>query len=68
MIIARQNDNHLDAGLLDRKLANGDLLRVDAVGETALTVSRLIKPDHRRRRARLVGAVQDHQVLCTEIL
>jgi hypothetical protein len=45
LIIARQNDNQLDAGQPGRTLSNGDLLRVDAVGETGLTVSRLIRPD-----------------------
>jgi conjugative relaxase-like TrwC/TraI family protein len=45
MIIARENDNQLDAGQPGRTLSNGDLLRVDAVGENGLTVSRLIRPD-----------------------
>jgi conjugative relaxase-like TrwC/TraI family protein len=45
LIIARQNDNQLGAGLPGRPLSNGDLLRVDAIGETSLTVSRLIRPD-----------------------
>ena len=44
LILARQNDNQLDAGQPGRTLSNGDLLRVDAVGETDLTVSRLIRP------------------------
>jgi hypothetical protein len=44
LIIARQNDNRLDAGQPRRTLSNGDLLRVDAIGETGLTVSRLIRP------------------------
>ena len=43
LIVARQNDNHLDAGEPGRTLANGDLLRVEAIGETSLTVSRMIK-------------------------
>jgi AAA domain/TrwC relaxase len=45
VIIARENDNQLDAGQPGRTLSNGDLLRVDAVGENSLTVSRLIRPD-----------------------
>jgi conjugative relaxase-like TrwC/TraI family protein len=45
MIIARENDNKLDAGRPGRTLSNGDLLRVEAVGETGLVVSRLIRPD-----------------------
>jgi hypothetical protein len=44
MIIARENDNKLDAGQPGRALSNGDLLRVDTVGENGLTVSRLIRP------------------------
>jgi len=46
LVIARQNDNRLEAGEPGRMLANGDLLRVQAVGENDLTVSRLIRPDH----------------------
>ncbi len=44
LIVARQNDNGLRAGEPGRTLANGDVLRVDAVGEQELTVSRLIRP------------------------
>ena len=43
LIVARLNDNHLDAGEPGRTLANGDLLRVEAIGETNLTVSRMIR-------------------------
>ena len=43
LIIARQNDNHLDAGQPGRTLANGDWLRVRAIGDAGLTVSRLIR-------------------------
>jgi conjugative relaxase-like TrwC/TraI family protein len=45
LIIARENDNHLNAGEPGRTLANGDLLQVEAIGEDKLTVSRLIRPD-----------------------
>jgi conjugative relaxase-like TrwC/TraI family protein len=45
LIIARDNDNHLDAGEPGRTLANGDLLRVESIGEDYLTVSRLIRPE-----------------------
>jgi hypothetical protein len=44
LIIARQNDNRQQAGEPGRMLANGDVLRVQAVGEKNLTVSRLIRP------------------------
>jgi hypothetical protein len=43
LIVARQNDNHLEAGEPGRTLANGDLLRVEAIGARKLTVSRLIR-------------------------
>ena len=40
LIVARENDNRLGAGEAGRTLANGDVLRVDAVGERELTVRR----------------------------
>jgi conjugative relaxase-like TrwC/TraI family protein len=43
LIVARQNDTHRDAGEPGRTLANGDLLRLEAIGEDQLTVSRLVK-------------------------
>jgi hypothetical protein len=43
LTVARQNDNHLEAGNPGRTLANGDLLRVEALGERHLTVSRLTR-------------------------
>jgi hypothetical protein len=45
LIIARENDNHMEAGEPGRTLANGGVLRVDSIGEDKLTVSRLIRPD-----------------------
>jgi hypothetical protein len=44
LIVARENDNQLDAGQPGRTLANGDLLRVEAIGANGLTVSRMIRP------------------------
>jgi conjugative relaxase-like TrwC/TraI family protein len=44
LVVARDNDNKLDAGQPGRTLANGDLLRVEAIGESRLTVSRMIRP------------------------
>jgi conjugative relaxase-like TrwC/TraI family protein len=41
LIVARQNDNHLQAGQPGRTLANGDLLHVEMIGENDLTVRRL---------------------------
>ncbi|MHB1431706.1 MAG: ATP-dependent DNA helicase, partial [Streptosporangiaceae bacterium] len=46
LIIARQNDNHLVAGDPGHTLANGDLLRIQAITDGGLTVARLIRPDH----------------------
>ncbi|MHB1596621.1 MAG: AAA family ATPase [Streptosporangiaceae bacterium] len=43
LIVARQNDNKLTAGEPGRTLANGDVLRVEAISENGLTVSRLIR-------------------------
>ena len=44
LILARQNDNHLNAGQPGRTLANGDRLQIRGIGDTGLTVSRLIRP------------------------
>jgi hypothetical protein len=44
LIVARDNDNQLDAGQPGRTLANGDLLRVEAIGANGLIVSRMIRP------------------------
>jgi conjugative relaxase-like TrwC/TraI family protein len=41
LVVARDNDNKVDAGAAGRPLANGDLLRVDAVGDHDLRVCRL---------------------------
>lgn len=41
LIIARENDNQLPAGETGRTLANGDFLRVDAISDHEVTVSRL---------------------------
>ncbi|MHB1874002.1 MAG: MobF family relaxase [Streptosporangiaceae bacterium] len=43
LIVARKNDNHLAAGEPGRTLANGDVLRVEAIGGNGLMVSRLIR-------------------------
>jgi conjugative relaxase-like TrwC/TraI family protein len=44
LIIARQNDNHLEAGEPGHTLANGDVLRIQSIGAAGITVSRLIRP------------------------
>jgi hypothetical protein len=46
LIVARENDNHLQAGQPGRPLANGDTLHVYAIGEHGLTVRRLTGHDH----------------------
>lgn len=43
LVVARVNDNHLEAGEPGRTLANGDLLRVESIGGRDLTVSRLTR-------------------------
>jgi ATP-dependent exoDNAse (exonuclease V) alpha subunit len=45
LIIARQDDNHLDAGQPGPTLAHGDRLQVRAISDAGLTVSRLIRPN-----------------------
>jgi ATP-dependent exoDNAse (exonuclease V) alpha subunit len=45
LIVARENDNRLQTGEPGRTLANGDVLRVDAIGDRGLTVRRLIEHD-----------------------
>jgi AAA domain len=49
LIIARQNDNQLQAGAPGRTLANSDLLRIETIGEDALTVRRLTGHDKNTR-------------------
>jgi conjugative relaxase-like TrwC/TraI family protein len=43
LIVARQNDNKLEAGQPGWTLANGDLLRVQSIGDSELTVIRQIR-------------------------
>ena len=40
LVVARDNDNQVEAGQPGRTLANGDVLRIDAIGEHGLTVRR----------------------------
>jgi ATP-dependent exoDNAse (exonuclease V) alpha subunit len=57
LIVARRNDNHLQAGEAGRSLANGDLLRVEAIGADEVTVSRLVRTGPVRRGTGVVGPV-----------
>src|SRR5258708_23928595 len=41
LVVARDNDNHVNAGGAGRPLANSDVLRVDAVGDHEMRVCRL---------------------------
>src|SRR5262249_59744122 len=43
LIVARQNDNRLEAGEPGWTLANGDTLRVESIGDNNLTVCRQIR-------------------------
>jgi hypothetical protein len=49
LVVARINDNQQEAGEPGRTLANGDLLRVESIGENELTVSRLIRAGQGQR-------------------
>ena len=52
LIICRANDHHLEAGEPGRALANGDVLRIEAITRRGIMVRRLLGPDpatgHRR--------------------
>src|SRR6185437_3981192 len=53
LIIARDNDHHLDAGEPGRTLANGDTLRIDQVRpDGTLLVRRALNPDPKTGRRR----------------
>jgi hypothetical protein len=45
LVICRNNDHQLEAGEPGRGLANGDILRVEAIGANAIQVRRLLEPD-----------------------
>ena len=45
LIICRANDHHLEAGEPGRALANGDILRVEAITRRGIMVRRLLDPD-----------------------
>jgi len=52
LIICRRNDHQLEAGEPGRSLANGDILRIEAITSGGVMVRRLLEPDrasgHRR--------------------
>ncbi len=45
LIICRQNDHEIEAGEPNRVLANGDILRIEAITQHGVMVRRLIDPD-----------------------
>jgi hypothetical protein len=45
LIICRRNDHHVEAGESGRALANGDVLRVEAITSGAVLVRRMLDPD-----------------------
>jgi hypothetical protein len=52
LIIATRNDHHVEAGEPGRALANGDLLRIDAVTEAGLLVRRALDTDRQTGQRR----------------
>jgi hypothetical protein len=45
LIICRRNDHSIEAGEPGRALANGDILRIEAIASHSIMVRRLIEPD-----------------------
>ena len=45
LIICRANDHHLEAGEPGRTLANGDILRIEAITRRGIMVRRMLDPD-----------------------
>jgi hypothetical protein len=45
LIICRENDHHLEAGEAGRALANGDILRIEAITRRGIMVRRMLDPD-----------------------
>ena len=45
LIICRANDHHLEAGEPGRTLANGDILRIEAITRRGIMARRLLDPD-----------------------
>jgi AAA domain/TrwC relaxase len=44
LVICRENDHRVEAGEPGRGLANGDILRIEAIGGNAIQVRRLLEP------------------------
>jgi len=55
LIICRANDHHLEAGEPGRALANGDVLRIEAITGRGIMVRRLLDPDPATDQRRFTG-------------
>jgi hypothetical protein len=55
LIICRTNDHHLEAGEPGRALANGDVLRIEAITRRGIMVRRLLDPDPATGQRRFTG-------------
>ena len=55
LIICRRNDHAIEAGEPGRTLANGDVLRIEAVTARGLMVRRLLEPDRATGQRRFTG-------------
>jgi conjugative relaxase-like TrwC/TraI family protein len=55
LIICRANDHHLEAGEPGRTLANGDILRIEAITPRGIMVRRLLDPDPATGQRRFTG-------------
>jgi conjugative relaxase-like TrwC/TraI family protein len=55
LIICRRNDHGIEAGEPGRALANGDVLRIEAITGSGLMVRRLLDPDRATGQRRFTG-------------
>ncbi|MFY9926488.1 MAG: AAA family ATPase, partial [Streptosporangiaceae bacterium] len=55
LIICRANDHHLEAGEPGRPLANGDILRIEAITGRGIMVRRMLDPDPATGQRRFAG-------------
>jgi hypothetical protein len=55
LIICRDNDHSIEAGEPGRALANGDILRIEAIASRGIMVRRLLDPDRATGQRRFTG-------------
>jgi len=55
LIICRRNDHQVEAGEPGRALANGDILRIEAITPAGVMVRRLLGPDRQTGQRRFTG-------------